>query len=91
MLNQGNTFQLSWNNINVFPHSTFNWVGLDGSQVLSHMTPVDTYNGQVDYPELVKGVENNKNLGVTDQCLLLFGNGDGGGGPTPPMLERVSH
>lgn len=25
---------------NVFPHSTFNWVGIDGTQVLSHMTPV---------------------------------------------------
>ena len=39
--------------------------------------------------ELVKGVRNNKNLGVTDQCLMLFGNGDGGGGPTPAMLEKV--
>jgi hypothetical protein len=25
----------------------------------------------------------------TDQCLMLFGNGDGGGGPTPTMLEKV--
>ena len=24
---------------NVFPHSTFNWVGIDGTQVLCHMTP----------------------------------------------------
>lgn len=40
--------------------------------------------------EIVGGVKNNKNLGVTDQCLMLFGNGDGGGGPTPTMLEKVS-
>lgn len=40
--------------------------------------------------ELVDGVGNNKNLGVTDECLLLFGNGDGGGGPTPRMLSKVS-
>lgn len=33
-------------NSNSFPHSTFNWVGLDGSQVLTHMTPVDNYNSQ---------------------------------------------
>jgi alpha-mannosidase len=39
--------------------------------------------------ELVDGVGNNKNLGVTDECLLLFGNGDGGGGPTPRMLSKV--
>ena len=31
---------------NDFPHSTFNWVGLDGSQVLTHMTPVNNYNSQ---------------------------------------------
>lgn len=39
--------------------------------------------------EILKGVHSNKNLGVTDECLLLFGNGDGGGGPTPKMLEKV--
>jgi alpha-mannosidase len=85
----GLSHQLSWNNINVFPHSTFNWVGIDGSQVLSHMTPVDSYHSQVNFDEIVKGVQNSKTLEVTDQCLLLFGNGDGGGGPTPWMLEKV--
>jgi alpha-mannosidase len=54
------------------------------------MTPVDSYNSQVNFPEIVKGVQNNKTLEVTDQCLLLFGNGDGGGGPTAWMLEKVS-
>lgn len=42
------TQKLSWNNINEFPYSTFNWCGLDGSQVLAHMTPTDTYNGQAN-------------------------------------------
>lgn len=28
-------------------------------------------------------------MAVTDECLLLFGNGDGGGGPTSLMLEKV--
>ncbi len=31
---------------NVFPHSTFNWVGIDGTQVLTHMTP-----GKYDHVE----------------------------------------
>ena len=34
------TQKLSWSQFNNFPHTTFNWVGLDGSQVLTHMTPV---------------------------------------------------
>lgn len=81
--------KIGWNNINVFPYSTFNWVGLDGSQVLAHMTPVDQYNGQCHFGEVIKGVRDNKNLEVTDSCLYLIGNGDGGGGPTPLMLEKV--
>jgi len=32
------TQKLSWNNINKFPHTTFNWVALDGSQVLCHVS-----------------------------------------------------
>jgi hypothetical protein len=28
---------------NKFPHTSFNWSGLDGTQILTHMTPVDTY------------------------------------------------
>jgi alpha-mannosidase len=54
------------------------------------MTPTDTYNAQCDYSELMKGVRGHKNLAVTDKSLLLYGNGDGGGGPTPRMLEKVS-
>lgn len=63
---------------------------MDGSQVFSHMTPVDTYNAQCDFSEIIKGAHKNKNLATTNECLLLFGNGDGGGGPTAPMLEKVS-
>ncbi|WWC72433.1 uncharacterized protein I206_106395 [Kwoniella pini CBS 10737] len=83
------TQKLSWNSINNFPHTTFNWVGLDGSQVLTHMTPVDNYNSQCDIGEIRRGMTGHKNLDVTEQSLLLFGNGDGGGGPTPPMLEKL--
>jgi hypothetical protein len=55
------------------------------------MTPTDTYNAQVDFAEIQNGVRNNKNLGVTNECLLLYGNGDGGGGSTSLMLEKVSY
>ena len=36
------TQKLSWNNINKFPHTTFNWVGSDGTSVLTHFSPTDT-------------------------------------------------
>ncbi|KAL7422655.1 Glycoside hydrolase, 38 vacuolar alpha mannosidase [Cryptotrichosporon argae] len=83
------TQKLSWNGINEFPHTTFNWVGLDGSQVLAHMTPVNNYNSQCNMDDIRRGMTGHKNLEVTSNALLLFGNGDGGGGPTPPMLEKL--
>ncbi|KAF8549819.1 glycoside hydrolase family 38 protein [Imleria badia] len=83
------TQKLSWNNVNVFPHSTFNWVGIDGTQVLCHMTPVDTYTAQASVGDVNKGVSNHKNLESNDSALLVFGNGDGGGGALPKMLENL--
>ncbi|EJF58912.1 glycoside hydrolase family 38 protein [Dichomitus squalens LYAD-421 SS1] len=83
------TQKLSWNNSNNFPHSTFNWVGIDGTQVLCHMTPVDTYTAQATVGDVKKGVENHKNLESSGTSLLVFGNGDGGGGPLAKMLENL--
>lgn len=83
------TQKLSWNNINVFPHNTFNWVGIDGTQVMCHMTPVDTYGAQATPGDVNKGITNHKNIESTDKALLVFGNGDGGGGPLPAMLESL--
>ncbi|KAF9558502.1 glycoside hydrolase family 38 protein [Agrocybe pediades] len=74
---------------NVFPHSTFNWVGIDGTQVLCHMTPVDTYTAQATVGDVNKGLTNHKNLESSDKSLLVFGNGDGGGGPLAKMLENL--
>lgn len=83
------TQKLSWSQFNNFPHTTFNWVGLDGTQVLTHMTPVNTYNAKAEVADAVNGVKNHKNLEVTDISLLPFGNGDGGGGALAPMIESL--
>ncbi|KAI0287851.1 glycoside hydrolase family 38 protein [Russula brevipes] len=83
------TQKLSWNNVNKFPHSTFNWVGIDGTQVLCHMTPVDTYNAQATVEDISKALTNHKNLESSSASLLVFGNGDGGGGPLAKMLESL--
>lgn len=83
------TQKMSWNNINKYPNSTFNWVGLDNSQVLCHMAPTETYNAQVTAAELKMSISNHGNLAEDNQSLLLFGNGDGGGGPLAAMLERA--
>lgn len=83
------TQKLSWNKTNVFPHSTFWWKGLDGSRVLTHFPPVDTYNATVIGEELVHSERNFKEHAWSDVSLLPFGFGNGGGGPTREMIERA--
>jgi alpha-mannosidase len=83
------TQKLSWNNINKFPNTTFYWAGLDGTRVLAHMAPSETYTAQCTVSELIKSIENNQDKGYTDMSLLVYGNGDGGGGPLPSMIERL--
>lgn len=83
------TQKLSWNNVNDFPNSTFNWVGLDGSQVLCHMPPANTYTAEAHFGEVKRSISQHKNLDTEQHGLLLFGHGDGGGGPTAEMLEKL--
>lgn len=83
------TQKLSWNLVNSFPHSTFFWEGLDGSKVLTHFPPGDSYEMKGKVEDLMKTVRNNKDKGRTNHSALLFGFGDGGGGPTQLMLDRL--
>lgn len=83
------TQKLSWNNINKFPHTTFNWVSLDGSQVICHMCPSETYTAEANLGDLRKSVTQHKSMDQDATSLLVFGKGDGGGGPTWEHLEKL--
>lgn len=83
------TQKLSWNRQNRFPHSTFWWEGLDGSRVLTHFPPVDTYNATVVGEELTLAEQNFTEHQWSDWSLMPFGHGNGGGGPTREMIERM--
>ncbi len=83
------TQKLSWNQYNDMPHHTFLWEGIDGSRVLTHFPPADTYGGAVTAHELRYGVSNFRDHEHVNRSLYLFGYGDGGGGPTDAMLESA--
>jgi alpha-mannosidase len=84
------TIKLSWSEQNRYPHHTFMWEGIDGSQVLAHMPPEGTYNSSAT-PQAVARIEDEYlDKGITDRCLMLFGIGDGGGGPGEEHLERLT-
>jgi len=83
------TQKLSWNLYNKFPHSTFYWKGIDGTDILSHFPPGDTYNSCGSLEEVLKSQTNFKEKGRSNCSLLLYGDGDGGGGPQLEHLERI--
>jgi alpha-mannosidase len=81
--------KLSWNQFNQPPHHTFLWEGLDGSRVLVHFPPTDTYSSMAGVADLVRTLRQFKDHERARESLLLFGYGDGGGGPTRGMLEQL--
>lgn len=83
------TQKLSWSEHNKFPHHTFLWEGIDGTSVFTHMLPENVYNAPM-LPWSIKFAEENyADAGVCEEALILFGIGDGGGGPGPEHLERA--
>ncbi|KAA0724304.1 Alpha-mannosidase 2C1 [Triplophysa tibetana] len=83
------TQKLSWNLVNTFPHSTFFWEGIDGAQVLTHFPPGNSYGMKGKVEDLINTVKNNKDKGRANHSAVLFGFGDGGGGPTQLMIDRL--
>uniref|UniRef100_A0A8C0MZU7 Mannosidase alpha class 2C member 1 n=1 Tax=Canis lupus familiaris TaxID=9615 RepID=A0A8C0MZU7_CANLF len=70
-------------------HHTFFWEGLDGSRVLAHFPPGDSYGMQGNVEEVLKTMVKNRDKGRTNHSAFLFGFGDGGGGPTQTMVDRL--
>lgn len=78
------THKLYWNNINKFPYSVFLWKGIDGTEITSINYP--TYGSDLSPNQLVNAWNDHE---IKDlPAFLVFGHGDGGGGPTWLMLER---
>ena len=80
------TCKLNSNEISRFPHTLFNWQGVDGTKILTYvqkisyasdMTPFFMHYAWWDFDE--------KN--VCSDIMFAYGFGDGGGGPTQDMQE----
>ncbi len=84
------TIKLSWNRFTDFPFHTFIWKGIDGSEVLTHLPLEGEYNSGASAKSLFAG---NKRLSKLDKknmdSLLIYGIGDGGGGPSEEHLENI--
>lgn len=82
------TQKLSWSQFNKFPYTTFRWRGIDGTELLTHFPPENSYNSLLWPGDMIKAEQNFREKDVLDDMIVLFGVGDGGGGPTQSMIER---
>jgi alpha-mannosidase len=96
------TIKISWNQYNRLPYDTFWWQGLDGTKVLTHFSTTtgtwtlpgtgvrpSTYNAEVTPREALSTWTNFQQKELPQELLMVFGYGDGGGGPTREMLENI--
>ena len=78
------TTKIGWNEQNKFPFESFTWRGIDGSEVLTHFNRTHCWPDVADLPAAIKEISLKD---TTDMRLVAYGYGDGGGGPTPGMIE----
>ena len=85
------THKTNWSERNKLPSDLFWWEGLDGSRVLMHTydNPAGGYNAWIGPRAAVETWRNYQDKESNPESLLLFGWGDGGGGPTENMLQRI--
>ena len=95
------TSKISWNDTNTLPHDTFIWQGIDGTEIFTNFITGQKYNkskaierrttyiGRND-PDFIYGTwARQTDKAYVSSSLNTFGYGDGGGGPTKEMLEKL--
>ncbi|MFA5865476.1 MAG: alpha-mannosidase [Phycisphaerae bacterium] len=83
------TQKISLSQFTTFPHHTFYWEGIDGTKILSHFLPANDYNAKLRGSEAITAAGRYKQKDRSPIHAVLFGFGDGGGGPTKDMIERM--
>lgn len=92
------TTKISWNQYNTIPHDLFRWRGIDGTEILTYFIttpeinhPIDscfsTYNGMISPRSVLGSWQKFHDKAVSNETLISYGFGDGGGGANRNMLK----
>ncbi|MBR6744176.1 MAG: alpha-mannosidase [Clostridia bacterium] len=96
------TSKISWNDVNTMPYDTFLWEGLDGTKINTYFLTAQnkkagqeperhaTYNAFLTAPMLAGTWHRYQQKNLSDEVMISYGYGDGGGGPTVGHLENAS-
>ncbi len=95
------TSKIGWNDSTRFPYDMFYWKGIDGTEIFSYfltgqekkkgVTPETktTYVGFGTAPYMAGTWERMQQKDFTDNVMLAYGFGDGGGGPQKEDVEQI--
>ncbi|MCF4097354.1 alpha-mannosidase [Maritalea mediterranea] len=95
------TSKCSWNDTNRMPYDTFEWQGIDGTNVTAYLITAQTddkghrgdhrtdYGPHLDVSSTVGAWNRYEPKALNQNVLVPFGHGDGGGGPCKVMLENA--
>jgi len=82
------TSKLNWNDTNKFGKEIFNWNGIDGSSLIAYK-PRANYDTSIDQQADIKYVLDEPAKHEIKKGLLLYGQGDRGGGPTQTQIDKI--
>ena len=95
------TSNISWNDTNTMPNDTFMWQGIDGSEIFTYfLTAQDmktdrscnryaTYNAKGNVTQVAGTWNAYRNKELSDEAIITYGYGDGGGGSTKEDVEKI--
>ena len=92
------THKLSWNDTNRMPFDTFLWQGIDGTKVPASFVTTQTYEYDGYETTYCANLRASHVLGTwkrhagkaqQSELFMIYGHGDGGGGPTREMVETI--
>ena len=96
------TSKISWNDTNMLPYDVFYWQGIDGTEIFStFLTAQDkqkngeinrytTYNASGSPAQVAGAWARMQQKDITDEAIITYGYGDGGGGSTPQDVEQIA-
>jgi len=95
------TSKISWNDTNTLPYDTFIWEGIDGTEIFTTFITGQSYDkgkgcargttyvGNNDSDFIYGTWERQAQKAYVSGALNTYGYGDGGGGPSKDMLEKL--
>ncbi|HBF31235.1 glycoside hydrolase family 38 C-terminal domain-containing protein [Rhizobium sp.] len=92
------THKLSWNDTNRMPNETMFWQGIDGSKVVAYFLTTQSYDSNSFNTTYCPNLKPTHVMGtwrrhgqqhLNSELFLVYGHGDGGGGPTREMLHNI--